>query len=142
MQLTRYTDNALRVLMFLALKSNRLSTIPEISKKFSVSKNHLMKIVNELVNRGYITSIQGRGGGIKLALSPDEITVGMIVRDMESTLDLIDCETKPCPIISACKLKDAVNDATEGFLLILDKYTIAQLIKPKSQRSQLVKLLA
>lgn len=119
--------------MFLALKNSELSTITEISKKFNISKNHLMKVVNELAGQGYVKSIQGRGGGVKLAFPASEITVGMIVREMEATLDLIDCDTTPCPIRSACELKIAVNKATDSFLTVLDGYTIADLIKPKKQ---------
>ena len=139
MQLTKYTDISLRVLMFLALKNSTLSTIPEISKKFNISRNHLMKVVNELAGRGYVKSLQGRGGGVKLAYPAADITVGMIIREMEASLDLIDCDTSPCPIRSACELKIAVNKATDSFLRVLDDYTIADLVKPQKQ---LVNLLS
>ena len=131
MQLTKYTDISLRVLMFLALKNSELSTISEISKKFNISKNHLMKVVNKLVALGYVKSLQGRGGGVSLACPATDITVGMIVREMETTFDLIDCDTVPCPINSICKLKHAVNKATDSFLAILDNYTIADLVTPQ-----------
>jgi len=138
MQLTKYTDNSLRVLMFLALRPDELGTIPEISEKFHMSKNHLMKVVHQLSLRGYIQSVQGRGGGIRLAIPPEKITIGMVVREMETTLDLIDCEASNCPIMSICKLKVVVNKATKQFLSVLDEYTLADLIKPKSKLKVLV----
>ena len=138
MQLTKYTDNALRVLIYLALKPDELGTIPEISENFCMSRNHLMKVVHRLSSLGYVESIQGRGGGIRLAKPASEITVGMIVRDMEATLDLIDCVTKPCPILPACRLKPAVNRAARAFLSVLDEYTIADIAKPRARLLKLV----
>jgi len=86
----------------------------------------------------YIESVQGRGGGIRLAIPAEKITVGMVFRDMEATLELIDCVTKPCPILSVCKLKGVVNKATNEFLSVLDQHTIAEMIEPKEQLLNLI----
>ena len=138
MQLTRYTDNALRVLMYLALRPEKLGTIGEIAQKFNMNRHLLTKVIHRLAFLGYVFSVQGRGGGIRLARPAEDITVGMVVRDMEATLDLIDCDTKPCPIMPACTLKGAVNRATESFLAVLDEYTIADIVESRTTLLELV----
>lgn len=119
--------------MHLALKGGEKSTIKEISNYYNVSKNHLMKVVNKLVTLGYIQSTQGRGGGILLAIAPEEIIVGDIVRAMEPTLEPIDCEKNACTIRTACLLKGVLNEASQAFLKSLDNYTVANLIRNKPQ---------
>lgn len=138
MQLTKHTDNSLRVLMYLALKPDEIGTIAEVSEKFHMSRNHLMKVVHRLSGLGYIESIQGRGGGIRLAKPANTMKVGGIVRNMENTLDLIDCESLSCPIMTACRLKGAIDRATNSFLTVLDEYTIADLVKSRTTLLRLV----
>ena len=138
MRLTRYTDNALRVLMYLALRPEKLATIDEIAEKFGMNRHLLTKAVNRLASLGYVLSLQGRSGGIRLARPAGDITVGMVVRDMEATLNLIDCDTKPCPVTSVCALKGVVDHATESFLAALDERTIADIVKPRAALLKLV----
>ncbi len=138
MQLTKHTDLSLRVMMHLAINTSELSTIKDISEKYNISKNHLMKVVNKLASLGYIESTQGRGGGISLAVMPEEIVVGDIVRAMEVTLDIIDCSGSQCPLLPACLLKGVLNEATTAFLKVLDQYTIADLVRNKPQLLKLV----
>lgn len=138
MQLTKHTDLSLRVLMYLAITDDELSTIKEISERYCVSRNHLMKVVNRLATLGYIKSSQGRGGGIALALPAEEIAVGDIVRAMEQTLNMIDCEGTGCPLTPACLLKGVLNEAATAFLKSLDGYSIADLVK---NRPQLIRLI-
>ena len=138
MQLTKYTDLSLRVMMYLAVFPSELGTVKDIAQRHNVSRNHLMKVVHRLSGLGYIESIQGRGGGIALAMAPEDIVVGAIVRDMEATLDVIDCAASQCPLIPACLLKPALDRAGKAFIDTLDGYTIADLTR---NRAQIVKLV-
>ena len=138
MQLTKQTDLSLRVLIFLALHPDKLSTISDIALRYKESKNHLVKVVHKLAALGYLDSVQGRGGGVKLSLSPPEISLGDVVRDMETSLDVIDCETLACPLIPACFLKPILNEATAAFLGVLDEYSLADIAKNKGALLRLV----
>jgi len=138
MHLTRYSDYSLRVLMYLALNSDKLGNISEIAESFNISRNHLIKVVNHLVKLGYINAKRGRNGGLELAYESDSISVGEVVRNTEQTLDVINCAEPACPFIPACKLKAALNEATEAFLSVLDQYTLAEIIKNKNKLKQLL----
>ena len=139
MQLTRHTDISLRVLMHLTLFPGEICTVKEIAEKYDVSRNHLVKVVHRLSSLGYLKSSKGRGGGVTLAKKPEAITVGEIVRQMEATLDVIDCRGTNCPLNPACLLKHALAESTQLFLENLDTYTIADITK---NRSQILKLVA
>lgn len=138
MQLTKYTDLSLRTMMHLAVKNGERATIKEIADIYNVSRNHLVKVVHSLSTMGYIHSTQGRGGGITLAVPASEIGVGDIVRAVEPSLYLIDCENEQCPLSSACLLKEALDEAMAAFLKVLDRYTVNDLVRNKVQ---LVKLI-
>jgi Rrf2 family transcriptional regulator, nitric oxide-sensitive transcriptional repressor len=132
MRLTLHTDYALRVLMFAAAKGDGLSTISEIVKRFDISRGHVMKVVNRLGRLGYLETIRGKKGGIRLARDPRRINVGAVVRDMEEELDLLGCLEGEgyCRIQQCCVLKDALRDATGAFLATLDGYTLEDLVQP------------
>ena len=91
MQLTRYTDYALRVLLYLGAQPERVCSIAEISQAYGLSQNHLMKIAHELGKAGYVSSVRGRMGGLRLARRPDQINVGAVVRNTETDLELAPC---------------------------------------------------
>lgn len=118
-------------MIHLALVDDRLVTIKEVSDKFQVSRHHLMKVVNKLALEGLIVSLQGRGGGIKAAFPASEVSVGQVVRKMEPSLQLIDCDGVECPISSACHLRPVLREATQAFVKVLDNYTIADVVKNK-----------
>lgn len=126
MRLTRYTDYALRVLIYLGARPDTLCSIAEISRAYDISQNHLMKVVNDLVNAGYLASARGRFGGIKLARPAVEINVGAVIRHTEDGFDLVDCGE--CIIAPACGLTGALRQALAAFLSVLDGYTLADLI--------------
>jgi len=126
MRLTRYTDYALWVLIYLGARPDALCSIAEISRAYDISQNHLMKVVNDLVNAGYLASARGRFGGIKLAKLPEEINVGAVIRHTEDGFDLVDCGD--CVIAPACGLTGALRQALAAFLAVLDGYTLADLI--------------
>lgn len=143
MQLTKHTDLALRVMLYLAIRDTGTATIKikDIAAHSNVSRNHLMKVVHKLVQLGYVDSTQGRGGGISIAVDAKSIIVGDIVRAMEPTLDVIDCEKSACPLIPACQLKDALNEATNIFLNHLDQYSIGDITKNKTQLQQYITII-
>lgn len=139
MQLTKHTDYALRVLIYLSLQEEGYrSTITEISDHFEISRNHLVKIVNRMGKLGYVHTIRGKSGGITLKQHPQEIGIGHVVRNMENSLDIVDCSTPPCPIRGSCKLKGILNNARDAFLDVLDQYTLADLMKNPNQLRQIL----
>jgi Rrf2 family transcriptional regulator, nitric oxide-sensitive transcriptional repressor len=135
MRLTLHTDYALRVLIYAGLKGDALSTISEIARHFDISKNHLMKVVQQLGQKGYIETIRGRNGGIRLASAPDRINIGAVVREIEDDLCVVGCLHGPgyCRIERHCMLQRALREATTAFLAALDRYTLGQLIRPGSR---------
>ena len=132
MRLTLGTDYALRTLIYVGTKGERLSTIAEIAESFGVSKTHLMKVVNKLGQQGYIDTVRGKGGGIRLRRPPVEIRVGAIVRETEEDLAVVGClaESGFCRIEGCCVLREALRQATVAFLRTLDGYTLADLLAP------------
>jgi len=140
MHLTRYTDYSLRVLMSLALRPDQLGTIGAIAEVFEISRNHLTKVVQELSRRGYIDTVRGKGGGLRLRLAPERISVGRVVRDMEPDLFVVEClhRQSDCVIAPRCVLKRALVEATQAFLAVLDGYTVADIV---ANRDQLIRLL-
>jgi len=132
MRLTLWTDYALRTLIYVGAKGDRLSTIAEIAESFGVSKTHLMKVVNKLGQQGYIDTVRGKGGGIRLRRPPAEIRVGAVVRETEEDLAVMGCLTESgfCRIEGCCVLRRALRQATLAFLRTLDGYTLADLLAP------------
>jgi Rrf2 family nitric oxide-sensitive transcriptional repressor len=143
MQLTLHTDYALRVLIYAALKADELGTIPEIVARFDISRGHVMKVVHRLGQLGYLETVRGKGGGIRLARLPGQIRIGAVVRDMEEELGVLGClQGRPgyCRIEAGCVLKGALRDATQAFLATLDAYTLADLVKPRHALTRLMGL--
>lgn len=142
MRITRYTDYSLRVLMYVALKGEEISTIREIAESYDISKNHLMKVVQELNNKGYLVALRGKNGGLRLNGRPEDINIGILVRDIEQDLALVDCfaNSKNCVITPACQLKFALAEALEAFFKTLDKYSLADLL-PAKRQAELISLL-
>jgi Rrf2 family transcriptional regulator, nitric oxide-sensitive transcriptional repressor len=140
-RLTLHTDYALRALIRVAIADGKLITINDIAKCFDVSQQHLMKVVNDLSRKGYLETVRGRNGGIRLARPPQDINIGQVVRDTEE-LDVIGClgQRGYCPIQRICVLSGVLRDATEAFLAELDAYTLADLIKPRKGLSSLLVL--
>ena len=136
MRLSRHTDYALRVLIHLAARPDRLASIAEIARTYAISENHLMKVVHMLGRAGFIRTVRGRGGGIALARPAAEIGIGAIVRHGEPDLNLADCGG--CVIAPACGLTGVLGEALGAFLTVLDRYTIADI---SGRRGDLAKLL-
>lgn len=142
MQLTIYTDYALRVLIYLGLQpEDRLSSIKEISNSYHISSNHLGKVVHELGKLGIIETVRGRNGGIKLAKAPKEINIGQVVRYTESPMTIVECfdeQKNSCKISPACRLKGILNEALNAYLNVLDSYTLQDLLINKDKLIELL----
>lgn len=132
MRLTRYTDYSLRVLIYLGLQTERLSSIREIADLYGISESHLMKVVQALGQSGYVATLRGRGGGLRLAKSPHEINLGDVVRNTEVDVALVECfaESGACRIAGPCRLRHVLKDALNAFFAVLDRYTLADLLQP------------
>ena len=143
MHLTLWTDYALRTLIYLGAKGDSLSTIADIAESFDISRPHLMKVVNRLGAQGYIDTIRGRRGGIKLARPPAQICVGAVIRDTEEDLAVMGCLSEPgfCRIQGCCVLRHALREATLAFLGVLDRYTLADLLVPDRQLAESLRLV-
>lgn len=144
MKLTRFTDYSLRVLIYLGLKDDGRVTIKEISEAYSISRNHLMKVVSLLTRMGYVDARRGPGGGIALARSAADIVIADVVRDMEDDLNLVECfcAEGSCVIKPICELKAALSEALTAYLDTLEKYTLKDLLRPKAQLVQVLGMTA
>jgi Rrf2 family nitric oxide-sensitive transcriptional repressor len=133
MRLTAYTDYALRVLMYLAVQPEPKPTIGEIAKAYGVSRNHLMKIVYELGRAGFIETVRGHRGGLKLKRPAAGIGLGEVIRQTEPDLDIVPCFAQDgpacCVITPACSLSGALHRARAAFLDVLDQYSLADLVR-------------
>lgn len=131
MRLTIYTDFALRILTYLATHRDRVCTVGEIAESFEISKHHLLKVANELSSHAIIETSRGNGGGLKLATPPHKISIGDVVRVTEQDFRMVSCfddQGPGCQIEQVCVLPKVLNEATDAFLKVLDKYTLADLM--------------
>lgn len=131
MKLTRYTDYALRVLMHLAARPERLCSISEIARTYGISHNHLMKVVHDLRKAGFVAAARGRTGGIRLARPAGEIAIGSVVRHTEDGFDLVDCPA--CIIAPACGASGVLHQAVSAFLDVLDRHTLADIVESRRE---------
>lgn len=141
MQLTLYTDYSLRVLIYLGLRQDRLATISEIARCYGISRNHLVKVVHNLSQHGYIKTTRGKGGGLVLARDPEQINIGDVVRHTEIGFDIVECfnpATSACPIVPACALRRVLREATSAFMTVLDGYTVADVLRNRGQLAALL----
>ncbi|WP_312039483.1 Rrf2 family transcriptional regulator [Macrococcoides bohemicum] len=133
MKLTLYSDYSLRVLMYIARQEHRVQ-IDEIAKFYGISKNHLTKVVNNLATLGYIETTRGRGGGIRIKMTPEEINIGALIRKTEEHFNLVECfdrETNTCPIAGICGLQGVLSEALGAYLSVLDGYTLNDILHNK-----------
>ena len=130
MRLSESTDYTLRVLMYCATHRDRLVTIAELAEHHGLSKNHLMKVVNDLAHRGLIETTRGRGGGLRLLAEPETIRIGDVVRATETDFRLVGCfdpGTNACTLSPSCRLKKLFRDALQGYFEALDGATLADM---------------
>ncbi len=130
MRLTQYSNFALRTLQFLALRSPVIVTVDDVARAHRISRAHLVKVSYDLSQRGYIDTLRGRNGGMRLARPAEAITVGEIIRWTEAPLELVECfniETNTCPLQGHCHLSRGIQRALRAFLSVLDDLTIADI---------------
>lgn len=142
MQLTQFTDYSLRALIYITLKKGSC-TIKDITDAYSISNNHLIKIIHNLSKMGLIKTIRGKNGGILMAASPETINLGQLIMELEPNFDLVPCFNKEkanCCIAPACKLKSVLYEAQRAFLQILEQYTLADVLHNPSELSALLRI--
>lgn len=144
MRLTVYTDYTLRVLIYLALKHREgsVATIDEMARAYGISRNHLMKIVHELGQHGFIETVRGRAGGARLARAPSQISIGDVVRMAEKDFSVVQCHERggahDCAILATCNLKRGLQRAVEAFMRELDRMTLADAVDSTAAAAQLL----
>jgi len=144
MRLTLHTDYALRMLMLLALEPDEVHTIPSAAKRYGISRNHLMKVAQTLIQAGYVESVRGRNGGLRLAKKPADITLGDVARTTEDNFALVECfdpKKNVCVVTPACGLRTPLGEALSAFLAVLDRYTLADVVQPTSRSNRMRRLL-
>ena len=144
MQLTMFSDYALRILIYLAAppkdREEKLPSLLDISRAYGISFNHLSKVAHRLSQLGYVQAQRGRSGGLRLSREPREIRIGRVVRDTEPNFHIVECfdtDHNTCPIVRACGLIRPLHEAQQAFLAVLDRYTLADAV---SRRDDLVQL--
>lgn len=145
MRLTLHTDYALRLLMLLALEPEELHTIEEIASRYDISRNHLMKVTQTLASAGFVDSLRGRGGGLRLAKPAGKIILGDVVRATEDGFNLVECfdrKSNTCVVAPVCGLRGPLEEALLAFLAALDGYSLADLVANPGSMRRMKMLLA
>jgi Rrf2 family nitric oxide-sensitive transcriptional repressor len=141
MRLTSFTDYCLRVLTYVGLKEGELATIDEIAERYGINRNHLVKVVFRLGQLGYLHTIRGKHGGIRLARDPTTVKLSTLVRQTEEDLAIVECfqgRDCQCVIEPACVLRKALREALDAFFATLERYTLADLLKPSRNLQRLL----
>jgi len=141
MRLTVYSDFSLRLLMYAALRPGELVTIQQVADAYGISRNHLMKVAFELGRHGFLETVRGRGGGLRLARPPHQIGLGEVVRKTEDDFNLVECfadANSGCVLTNRCRLKGALSRALSAYLAVLDEYTLADLTKNRAELAGLL----
>jgi Rrf2 family nitric oxide-sensitive transcriptional repressor len=142
MKLTQFTDYSLRVLIYLAAQPERRATVAEIATAFDISEHHLTKVVHFLGKHEWIATVRGKGGGLALARPADAISVGRVVRDTEGPAVPAECFDANahgrCAIVGVCRLSGVLAEAVRAFYAVLDRYTLADLVKNRHTLMQVL----
>lgn len=141
MRMTLHTDYALRMLVYLALRPAQTCTVNDVARAYGLSHSHLLKVAQTLRALGFIATLRGRSGGIRLAMAPDAINVGALVRATEDDMSLVECMMAgggKCRISPACMLKGVLTEALAAYLAVLDKYTLADVVRNRAPLGALV----
>jgi Rrf2 family nitric oxide-sensitive transcriptional repressor len=134
MQLTRFTDLGLRVLMYLTQhRRDAPVTNAEIASQFGVPQNHVIKVVGRLAKLGWVDTQRGRLGGMRLGVSPSKLRLGQALRALEETEQLVDCSHPPCVLKSRCLLKGALDEGLEAFYAKMDERTLADVCERSTE---------
>ncbi|MEK5765676.1 Rrf2 family transcriptional regulator [Acinetobacter schindleri] len=130
MQLNKFTDYALRILMYIAQPKEMPYTIAELANELQVSENHAMKIVHFMAKQDWLITTRGRGGGIRMNPLTLKIPLGQVVRILQQDSQVVECNTPPCVLRKNCGLKGILDDAVEQFYASLEQYTLSEVVIP------------
>jgi Rrf2 family nitric oxide-sensitive transcriptional repressor len=129
MRLTRFTDYSLRTLMYLGRHDGSLMSVADVAHACRIKENHLSKVVAHLARIGLIETVRGRRGGLRLAKPRSQISVGEVIRDSEDNFAVVECfASDACPLIGACRLAPAIQEALDAFFAVLDRYALNDVI--------------
>jgi Rrf2 family nitric oxide-sensitive transcriptional repressor len=140
MRLTTFSDYALRVLIYLGVHPGEISTVAGIAQSYGISANHLMKVVHYLGQQGYVETVRGKGGGMRLARAPERINLGELVRAAEEPrlVECFEAGSSSCRIESACALRGILAEALEAFFAVLDRHTLADLLRSERKLAKVL----
>lgn len=141
MRLSFYSDYSLRLLMYLAVREEALATIQEVAEIFHISKNHLTKVAYDLGRAGFLHTVRGRNGGIRLEKPPAQIGLGAVMRVTEPELGQVECfdaKSDHCVISGPCRLKGVLASARQAYFGVLDQFTLADLTGKNPTLSRLL----
>ena len=141
MQLTQFTDYSLRALIYIAIRNGETCTISEIADSYNISKNHLMKVVHRLSQLGVLKTLRGKGGGLLLNTQPKQINLGDLIQKLEPNFFVVECfdaANGKCVIAPVCQLKKVLHEATNNFIQTLQKYTLQDVVKNKTDLAHIL----
>jgi Rrf2 family nitric oxide-sensitive transcriptional repressor len=136
MQLTRFTDYALRALIFVGRHDGRICTMGEVAAYFRISQEHMRKVIHKLAKLGYLDSRRGKGGGVVLGTNPEQIRIGDVVLATEEDLSIVDCDAIDCVLSPGCSLKGALDRGSRAFIAALNEVTLADLLQERRMKQQ------
>ena len=141
MKLTTFTDYSLRVLIYLATRPGQRATIAQIAAAFAISEHHLVKVVHFLGKQGWLSNVRGKGGGLELGALPETIVIGQVVRQTEGAAVVAECfdaSGGDCSIAPSCRLRGVLGEAVAAFYDVLDRYTLADLVRNREQLARVL----
>jgi Rrf2 family nitric oxide-sensitive transcriptional repressor len=136
MRLTRFTDYALRVLLFVGRERDRVCTMAEIAAYYQISLEHLRKVIHKMAKLGYLHTSRGKGGGIVLAHKPAAIRIGDVITAMEEQMTIVDCHALDCVLLPGCALKTALDRGARAFVAAMNEFTLADLLADRDMKTQ------
>jgi len=141
MQLTQFTDYSLRMLIYVAVRNGKTCTITEIAESYNISRNHLMKVTHRLSQLGILKTLRGKGGGLLLNADPEKLNLGELIVKLEPNFFIVECfdtTNGKCAIAPVCKLKHILHEATNNFIQTLQKYTLQDVIRNRTELTQIL----
>lgn len=140
MRLTLHTDYALRVLIHVGRRNGDLVTINDIAECYGISKNHLTKVVHQLGRAGYLETVRGKYGGVRLLRKPEDVKLGQFIRETEDDFTLVRCmrcnSAEECRLSDGCIARDALATGLSAFFNVLDDYTLADMLNEKREAAE------